>query len=169
MQENLQPAIDAKKRIWMYTGYAALAVILALVVSLSVMESYKSRAEEQSDRVLLALAQEMQSELVFTLRTYDGIHKNGADFDGAILPSVKQHLNTAMAINNILVSGYGSEYSVLDTGIYNRVEQFYSEYAFAKKTSRSTDEAMALLDKCMRELETVVLTRFEANGAIILE
>jgi len=167
MQENLQPRMQLSKK-WIYIG-CAVAVMIAFIVSLSVMDAQLNREIESNERVILALAQELQSELVFTLRTYDGIHKSGADFDGAILPSVKQHLNTAMVINNILVNGYGAGYMVLETGIYNRIEQFYSEYALAKKTNRSTDEAMALLDNCMHDLEKIVLTRFEANGALILQ
>ena len=106
--------------------------------------------------------------IVFALRSYNGIYSTGADVDGSILPTVRQHLNTATALNNILTNGFGSAYSVFTQDLYNRLEHFYSEYELARSANRSTDTAMELLDSCMRDIENIVLTRFEADGRVIL-
>ena len=41
-------------------------------------------------------------------------------------------------------------------------------YELARSANRSTDSAMEMLDSCMHDIETIVLTRFEADGRVIL-
>ena len=140
----------------------------ALLITIAILDSQLEAAALRSDQVLLSITQELQSELVFALRSYNGIYSTGADVDGSILPTVRQHLNTATALNNILTNGFGGAYSVFTQDLYNRLEHFYSEYELARSANRSTDTAMELLDSCMRDIENIVLTRFEADGRVIL-
>ncbi len=168
MQENLQKRAQLEKsRRWILAGTAA-AIIIALLITIAILDSQLEAAALRSDQVLLSITQELQSELVFALRSYNGIYSTGADVDGSILPTVRQHLNTATALNNILTNGFGSAYSVFTQDLYNRLEHFYSEYELARSANRSTDTAMELLDSCMRDIENIVLTRFEADGRVIL-
>ena len=168
MQENLQKRAQLEKsRRWILAGTAA-AIIVALLITIAILDSQLEAVALRSDQVLLSITQELQSELVFALRSYNGIYSTGADVDGSILPTVRQHLNTATALNNILTNGFGGAYSVFTQDLYNRLEHFYSEYELARSANRSTDTAMELLDSCMRDIENIVLTRFEADGRVIL-
>lgn len=155
-----KPALDP--------GGTAAAIIVALLITIAILDSQLEAAALRSDQVLLSITQELQSELVFALRSYNGIYSTGTDVDGSILPTVRQHLNTATALNNILTNGFGGAYSVFTQDLYNRLEHFYSEYELARSANRSTDTAMELLDSCMRDIENIVLTRFEADGRVIL-
>ena len=106
MQENLQKRAQLEKsRRWILAGTAA-AIIIALLITIAILDSQLDAAAQRSDQVLLSITQELQSELVFALRSYDGIYSTGADVDGSILPTVRQHLNTATALNNILHAGF---------------------------------------------------------------
>ena len=132
MQENLQKRAQLEKsRRWILAGTAA-AIIVALLITIAILDSQLEAAALRSDQVLLSITQELQSELVFALRSYNGIYSTGADVDGSILPTVRQHLNTATALNNILTNGFGSAYSVFTQDLYNRLEHFYSEYELAR-------------------------------------
>ena len=112
MQENLQKRAQLEKsRRWILAGTAA-AIIVALLITIAILDAQLDAAARSSDQVLLSITQELQSELVFALRSYNGIYSTGADVDGSILPTVRQHLNTATALNNILSNGFGSAYSV---------------------------------------------------------
>ena len=168
MQDNVQKQAQLEKsKRWILAGTAA-AVIVALLITIAVLDSRLESAAQRSDQILLSITQELQSELVFALGTYNGIYSTGADVENSILPTVRQHLNTATAHNNILTNGFGSAYSVFTQDLYNRLEHFYSEYELARSANRSTDSAMEMLDSCMHDIETIVLTRFEADGRVIL-
>ena len=116
MQDNVQKQAQLEKsKRWILAGTAA-AVIVALLITIAVLDSRLESAAQRSDQILLSITQELQSELVFALRTYNGIYSTGADVENSILPTVRQHLNTATALNNILTNGFGSAYSVFYTG-----------------------------------------------------
>ena len=83
MQENLQKRAQLEKsRRWILAGTAA-AIIVALLITIAILDSQLEAAALRSDQVLLSITQELQSELVFALRSYNGIYSTGADVDGA--------------------------------------------------------------------------------------
>ena len=152
------------KRYALYAAGGAYALLLlALLITLSAKNAANRTLEECRD----VMAASIQENMNQALRSFDEINRRSADLQGEILPSMKQRLYAADAMNRAMVETFGEQYSVYDLSQYENFAAIMAKFDELLATGQSTDEAKLTLASYMTQVEELVSERFGPNGLLL--
>lgn len=150
-----------------YPLYAAIAVGLVLAVALTVTIIAKNRAQAQLDLGRQQLASQIQSNLNGAFRACEQMTLPGANVEGSLLPTMKQHMYAADEINRVMIDVYGRESSMIDGDIFSQIELAFTQIERSITEGQSITSAHQTLTSYMTQLETDLNARFAGTELLM--
>ena len=148
-----------------YPLYGALALLLALAVTLTVVWMDKDRAEQSAALARQNLATSVQSDLSAAIRAYESASLPTADLRGDILPSMRRYLYAARVGNRVMLDTY--QESVVDEQILTQIETAIAQVERTLSLGQSSTSALSALGAALDQMEEELSARFADTGLLL--
>lgn len=156
--------VSARKRIPLY---ATAAVFLALVVFLSVALVSRNGLSRKIAANRENLAISVQSNINALARSYERMGLPGADVSGELLPSMRLNLNTAEAMNDLLVDSYGAQYAVLSDELFRQLNDNLASLGDTLDKGQMITDVQTAIGATLSEVEKQLVARFGSDGGLM--
>ena len=149
-----------------YVTYAVAGGCL-LVVGILVFLLVGRMNSERTMRIAREeMAAAIQSNVNSAIRIYDSVDKQSSEIPN-LLPIMKQHLYTAETVNRVMVSAFGTQYSVYGSIEYAAFDDAASEIDRLVSAGQSTERASEGLYAYMTDMEKMLMARFGSDGVLL--
>ena len=160
---RIQPRFSKQKILWLGVAAVALALIIALCISISLYRNMQERYTSARD----SLGEAVYENLYMMLRRNEEISLAGADVQGTVLPAMREYFLAAQALNTSLQNTYGARYAVLSPDQTSALAKAFSDYDAAFKGGRPTDAAKSALASSMQQVQSLLDERFDEDGRLL--
>jgi len=164
--EEKRPQIHTISRKTACTYIAGfLGVLLLIAICISTYNAANIQNEYSSARNEIGDA--LYSNLSMMIIAYENAGKPGADVEGSILPTMRNYYLAAVALNDAIAHSFGEEYRLLSDGDVAALDAAFTLYDTAFSTGSQTDSAQAHMSDCLVSLQSILSTRFNAQGDLL--
>ncbi len=146
---------------------AILALALALIAVICIFSGSLANIHSEYAQARNELGISVYSYLNTMYGTYQSAGQPGADLQNSLLPSMRQSYGNAQTLDDAMTRCYGPAYQVLTATVRAAFNDAFSAYESAFRMGKSTSVADNSMEACMNSLESILLTRFDKNNAII--
>lgn len=138
---------------------ALLCLILIACISIhmhsSMQRKYAAAAEETQEQ--------LYQNLIEMTELFSRVDEPNVDVQNKLIPSLKAKYTAALALNDALISGFGSRYAVLGSEQIAAFDEAFAEYANAYSQGTATGLARDDMADCIDDIQAMIDERYKPS------
>lgn len=146
---------------------ACLILAVLLIMTICIFSASLSNMQDAYSSSRNELGERIYSNLYMMYSSYQGALQPGANVQDDILPRMQKYYTAAQTLDDAMAGCFGETYRVLTSTVKSSLNDAFDAYSGAYRMGKSTATAESSMNACMNSLESLLLTRFNAQGAVI--